>query len=97
MRLSVATHHYRLQSVVVYSFPMERAFAISEFKAKRLRLLENVEKTKESLVITKHGRPLVRISAVNQPVSLENSWKKKAETCGDVVAFDVSTDWEANR
>ena len=38
-----------------------RSIAITEFKAQCLGLLENVARTGEALVITKHGKPLARV------------------------------------
>jgi len=42
--------------------------AISEFKAKCLSLLEEVEKTKKPLLVTKFGKPIAEVSppSVNQ-------------------------------
>jgi prevent-host-death family protein len=36
-------------------------FSISEFKARSLGLLERVSKTGESLVVTKHGKPIAKV------------------------------------
>lgn len=38
-----------------------RTMGISEFKAQALKILDTIAKTHESLIITKRGRPLVRI------------------------------------
>lgn len=62
--------------------------AISEFKAKCLKLLDEVNKTKQPLVVTKHGNPLAEVT----PVSAQNdrSWigsmAGKIKITGDIVA-----------
>ena len=40
-----------------------RTFAASEFRAKCLGLLDDVQATGETIVITKHGRPVARLIA----------------------------------
>ena len=39
---------------------MQTAIAAGDFKAKCLKLLDDVAATGESLVITKHGKPLAK-------------------------------------
>lgn len=75
-----------------------RIFAASEFKAKCLRLLDQVEETGETLVITKRGRPVARIVPVSPPRrTLRGTWKGSVRIKGDIVHFDTSRDWESNR
>jgi len=38
-----------------------KTMAISEFKARALQVLDNVSKTKESVVVTRRGRPLAEV------------------------------------
>ena len=71
--------------------------AASEFKAKCLRLLDDVEEG-ETLVITKRGRPVARVVPVSPPRrSLRGTWKGLVKIKGDIVHFDTSRDWESNR
>jgi prevent-host-death family protein len=71
---------------------------ISEFKAKCLRLLDQVDETGETLVITKRGRPLAKVVPVSpQKRSLRGSWKGLVHIKGDIVQFDTSQDWESRR
>jgi len=66
-----------------------RKVAISEFKAKCLSLLEEVEKTKKPLLVTKFGKP---IAEVNPPSSNQKSrsWvgslKGEIKFLGDIVS-----------
>ena len=39
---------------------------ISTFKAERLHLLDEVNRTKEGLTVTRHGKPLVVINPVEE-------------------------------
>ena len=72
--------------------------AASEFKAKCLRLLDEVEAKGEVLVITKRGRPVARVVPVSPPRrSLRGTWKGLVKIKGDIVHFDTSQDWESNR
>lgn len=58
-----------------------RTISASEFKAKCLAMLDEVAATGQEIVITKHGRPVARVSAASQPASLRGS-----------VTFNVSDD-----
>jgi prevent-host-death family protein len=39
-----------------------KAIPITEFKAKCLRLIEEVNRTGEPIEVTKHGKPMVKVS-----------------------------------
>ena len=72
--------------------------AASEFKAKCLRLLDEIEAEGEVLVITKRGRPVARLVPVSPPKrSLRGTWKGLLRIKGDIVHFDTSQNWESNR
>ena len=63
--------------------------AISEFKAKCLALLEEVDKTKVSLLVTKRGRPIAEVIPTS-PNMEERSWlgsmSDSMEITGEVVS-----------
>jgi len=73
--------------------------AISEFKAKCLALLEQVQKTKKPLRVTRYGKPVADIVPPAPPKN-DGSWigsmKGTMEILGDIVSpvMDES-DWEA--
>jgi prevent-host-death family protein len=74
--------------------------AISEFKAKCLSLLDQVQKTKQPIRITRRGRP---VAEVGPPTPVRsNDWmgsmKGKSKILGDIIspASDES-DWEVLR
>lgn len=67
-----------------------------EFKAKCLKLMDDVARTHEPLVITKHGRPVARVVPLEdrEPASLFGYMAGTAILHGDIVApLDVA--WEA--
>lgn len=59
---------------MVMSQPLKEITA-TQFKAKCLRLLDQVAETGETLVITKHGRPVARIEPPLRPDDLHGSVK----------------------
>jgi prevent-host-death family protein len=52
---------------------MDRTLTATRFKAQCLALLDEVAETGESLVITKHGRPVARVAPVQATASLRGS------------------------
>ena len=52
---------------------MERTMTISDFKAKCLRVSDEVAVTGQPVVVTRRGRPLVRIVPIEPPKSLKGS------------------------
>ena len=77
-----------------------REVAISEFKAKCLALLDQVQKTKEPLRITRFGKAVAEVVPPS-PVSATDwmgSMKGAMEILGDIVSpANEEDDWEALR
>ena len=72
-----------------------RMIKASEFKAKCLRLMDEVARSGEELVITKNGRPVSRLVPYHEkPKSLFGIDKGRIEILGDVIA-PVEVEWEA--
>jgi len=70
--------------------------AVSEFKARCLTLLEEVATQHHMLIITKFGKPIAKVSPIeNTKPPLLESWKGLVEVEGDIVGFDTSDEWEA--
>ena len=68
---------------------------VTEFKAKCLRMIEEVRKTKSPLTITRRGRPVVTIVPVRDGGAgavLEGTILYQAE---DI--FSTGEEWEADR
>jgi prevent-host-death family protein len=75
--------------------------AISEFKAKCLAILERVEKTKQPIRITRHGKPVADV-VPTAPVMDRASWigsmRDTMKIYGDIIEPASDPDeWEANR
>ena len=74
----------------------DSSIAASDFKARCLRLLDEVSQERKSLTITKHGRPVARLVPCESRVEpLEGRWKGRGKIKGDIVCFDTSSEWEA--
>jgi prevent-host-death family protein len=69
----------------------------SEFKAKCLQLMDQVERTGEPLVITKNGRPVAQLGPLRRrPAPLFGAHRDLIEIKGDIVS-PIDDEWEADR
>ena len=73
-----------------------RTIKASEFKAKCLKLMDEVADSGHEIVITKNGRPVSRLVPYREkPTSLFGIDKGRIEILGDIIEpLDVV--WEAN-
>jgi len=75
--------------------------AISVFKAKCLAILDQVEKTKSPVRITRHGKPVAEVVPAAPEVdraSLMGSMRNSIEILGDIVSPATDEDeWEVLR
>jgi prevent-host-death family protein len=61
---------------------------VTEFKAKCLRLLDDVEKKGDHIVITKRGRRIAQVTpSFEEKPKLRGTWKGKVKILGDIVNF----------
>jgi len=68
---------------------------ISEFKAKCLAILQRVEKTKEPIRITRHGKPVAEVVPANPAVdraALFGSMRNSIKILGDIVSPVIDLD-----
>lgn len=73
-----------------------RTIKASEFKAKCLKLMDEVAESGAEIVITKNGRPMARLVAfVERPKTLFGIDRGKLEILGDIVS-PIDDDWEAD-
>jgi prevent-host-death family protein len=75
-----------------------REIRASEFRAKCLAILDEVERTGEEIVILKRGRPVARVvpPAIGQENYPQRSLKGTVKILGDIVGPVISAeDWEA--
>ena len=69
--------------------------SISEFKAKCLALLERVEKTKQPIRITRHGKPVADVVPavpIVDRASLFGSMRDSIKILGDIVSPVIDLD-----
>jgi len=69
--------------------------AISEFKAKCLAILERVEKTKQPIRITRHGKPVADVVPtvpVADRAALFGSMRNSIKILGDIVSPVIDLD-----
>ena len=77
-----------------------KEIAISEFKAKCLSLLNQVNKTKKPIRITRFGKPVADVfpSAPASSSDWMGSMKDSMEILGEIVSpANEESDWEALR
>lgn len=69
----------------------------SEFKARCLALMDEVERTGVPILVTKRGRPVaeLRPARVVLGTPLRGLWAGRARIVGDIVGADDSADWDA--
>ena len=65
----------------------------SEFKAKCLHLMDEVNRTREDIVITKNGVPVSRMVAYNQSVESLFGLHKNLVVCHDDLIEPVDEVW----
>ena len=72
----------------------ERVLSASEFKAKCLACLSEIEQSGESITITRRGRPVAVLGPVKRPIwkSPRGSWARKGQIVGDIV--NTAIVWE---
>ena len=80
--------------VIKASVPM-RTFKASEFKAKCLKIMDEVAATGEPVLITKNGVPVAElVPARRKPRAIFGSMKGSVTYMGDIISpIDVA--WEA--
>lgn len=65
-----------------------------QFKARCLALLDEVAESGESIVVTKHGRPVARVVPLEAPRSLDGSVTLLAED--DEAFFSTEEAWDVD-
>ena len=75
---------------------MSRIIKASEFRAKCLALLDEVEQTGDRLVITKKGKPVAEL-VPHKPAKRRSPlgiFKGRMEILGDIIS-PIDVEWEA--
>ena len=72
-----------------------RIIKASEFKAKCLKLMDEVAENGEEIVITKNGKPVAKLTAYRErPKTLFGIDKGRLEILGDIIS-PIDVEWEA--
>lgn len=79
---------------MVMSSP-EKKITATQFKARCLRLLDEVAATGETLIITKHGRPVARVEPPLAPQDMRGSGKINM-TDEELIHFSIGP-WDMER
>lgn len=71
----------------------------TEFKAKCLAMLDEMELRGETITITRWGKPVAVLGPPEKDAwkSPKDSWAGKAEVTGDIVNSDTSELWDVVR
>lgn len=74
----------------------DRVLSASEFKAKCLACLDDVEQRGEAITITRRGRAVAELRPAKRSVrkSPRNSWARKGRVLADIVNADTTALWE---
>ncbi len=76
---------------------MSKVIQASRFKATCLKLMDEVARTGEPVVITKNGRPIAQLTPVRIiPKTLFGKGKGEIEILGDIIS-PVDVVWDADR
>lgn len=68
-----------------------------EFKARCLRLMDEVQKTRRPVVITKRGKPVARLVPVEEEIpSIFGRMKGTVTILGDIIS-PIEQEWNAER
>ena len=70
-----------------------KTIGAGEFKAKCLQLMDEVAEKGESLIVTKHGRPVVEIKPA-RAMTLSDLPRGHGSILGDIIS-PVDVAWEA--
>lgn len=75
---------------------MQATIGAGDFKAKCLKLLDEVARTREPLVVTKRGRAVAKLVPIPPETVLFGALAGSVRQEGDIVS-PLENDWEASR
>jgi prevent-host-death family protein len=68
--------------------------AAGEFKAKCLKLLDQVAADRQPLIITKHGKPVAQVIPIPAQENIVGSMKGSVLWMGDIIS-PIDVEWDA--
>jgi len=74
----------------------ERVVNVTEFKAKCLAIIAEVESGETSILLTRRGKTVATLTppARQKSKSVRNSWAGRMSEAGDLAASDLSETWD---
>jgi prevent-host-death family protein len=86
-------------TIAIINTMKDRVVSATEFKAKCLAYLDEIEERGGPITITRRGKPVAVLGPVRKRVwkSPANKFAGRAEIVGDIVNLDTSDLWEVNR
>ena len=75
---------------------MQATIGAGDFKAKCLKLLDEVARTREPLVVTKHGKAVAKLVPIPPETGLFGALAGSVQQEGDIVS-PLENEWEACR
>ena len=73
----------------------QRTMKASEFKSRCLKLMDEVADSGVEIVITKYGRPVARLTSLQQrPSTLFGAGRDRMKILGDIIS-PIDVEWEA--
>lgn len=75
---------------------MQTSIGAGDFKARCLKLIDDVASTGESLVITKHGKPVAKLVPLPPETELFGALAGSVRQENDIVS-PLENEWEACR
>jgi prevent-host-death family protein len=73
---------------------MQATIAAGEFKSKCLKLLDQVAEKRETLVITKRGKPVAPVTPIPAQENIVGSMKGSVLWMGDIIS-PIDVEWDA--
>lgn len=75
---------------------MTRTIPAGEFKAKCLKLLDEVNESGDTLIITKRGKPVAKVQPVaRKPRTLVGFAEGEVKILGDIISPLDDVEWDA--
>jgi antitoxin (DNA-binding transcriptional repressor) of toxin-antitoxin stability system len=69
--------------------------SVSEFKAKCLRILEDISRQKKRMMITKRGVPIAELRSIEPLLDEKTPLRETVTFVGDIISPVAEEDWEA--
>jgi prevent-host-death family protein len=82
--------------MVTEAYAMSRMIKASEFKAKCLAVLDEVERTRQAVVITKRGKPIAKLVPHVEQRNARGILKDELFIVGDIIS-PIDVEWEASK